>query len=229
MNARPRKVEVVVLGRGLAAAALGDQLAASGKRVALLVEEPGWESGARAAWQEWHLAPETEPLAAAGSARFQAWHEAGLPGLQPPSDERGPYWRVALGTLLPALGERIAATEKCFVAVGTRVRGISVIENGILGAIAEDARYDARVVVNAAEDERFAAFARMMRHPGTLDLQVVPPEYEATANEPYLRDRGVPRAEPLPVSGGWQIRGVAGWPLLAVGAALHLADRLAEG
>lgn len=89
---------------------------------------------------------------------------------------------------LAAIYERIATFEKCYAVVGTRVRGISVIENSILGAIAEDARYDSRIVVNLAEDERHAAFARMMRQPT--------PTYNGSA-----------RIVAATVTGGWQLEG----------------------
>lgn len=133
---RPRKVDIVVLGRGLLAATLALLLAERGKKVALLVE---------------------------GSAEL----------VDP--------------TTLPLL-ERINTFEKCYAVVGTRVRGISVIENGILGAIAEDARYDSRIVVNLAEDERQTAFRRMMHQP--------PAAYTGPA-----------RIVPTTVTGGWHLEG----------------------
>lgn len=89
---------------------------------------------------------------------------------------------------LNALYERVASFEKCHCVVGTWVRGISVIENAILGAIAEDARYDSRIVVNASQDERHAAYARMMRQPKN--------EYNGAA-----------RIAPSTVMGGWQLEG----------------------
>lgn len=139
---RPRKVDVVILGRGLLAATLALLLAEREKRVALLVEAPGWDVSAG-------------------------------------SDEAS----------LQLLGERLEQFEKCYCVVGTRVRGISVIENAILGAIAEDARYDSRVVVNLAEDARHSAFARMMHQ------------------SPAVSTTGVTRIVPATVTGGWQLEG----------------------
>lgn len=55
---------------------------------------------------------------------------------------------------------------------GARVRGISVIGDEVLGAVSEAARWDAPAVVNAADDERAMAVARMAREP--LDLTFVP-------------------------------------------------------
>ncbi|MGB0386884.1 MAG: hypothetical protein ACPGWR_18880 [Ardenticatenaceae bacterium] len=235
MITRPRKVEVVVLGRGLAAAALADGLAQAGRRVALLVEEPGWERGIRPAWEGWHMTggPEgvkREALAAEGAKRLLAWQEDGLPGIMSHALEDGSaLWLLDYDQLLPALGARIAAGERCWVAEGTRVRGISVIEHAILGAIAEDARYDARQLINAAEGKRYASFARMMRRPHSLDLAPFPPTASGPLRAtkegqaaypnatPFPRDRSHPLMEETTVKGGWRIRGVAGWPLLALG------------
>jgi hypothetical protein len=139
---RPRKVDVVVLGRGLLAATLSLLLAERGKKVALLVETPGWDIGV-----------------GSDEAEFQR------------------------------IGDRISQFEKCYCVVGTRVRGISVIENAVLGAIAEDARYDSRIVINVAEDARHAAFARMM-------------------HQPPLTYNGTGRIVPATVKGGWQLEGV---------------------
>lgn len=133
---RPRKVDIVVLGRGLLAATLALLLAERGKKVALLVEG-----------NEERVDPAILPLI-----------------------------------------ERINTFEKCYAVVGTRVRGISVIENGILGAIAEDARYDSRIVVNLAEDERHAAFRRMMHQ----------------SSPTYI---GPARIVPATVKGGWHLEG----------------------
>jgi thioredoxin reductase len=146
---RPRKVDVVVLGRGLLAATLALLVAERGKKVALLVE----------------------------------------------GDE-------AVDPTVASMMERINTFEKCYAVVGTRVRGISVIENGILGAIAEDARYDSRIVVNLAEDARHAAFARMMHQSPTA----------------YT---GAARIVPTTVTGGWHLEGTvnpATIPDLAVAA-----------
>lgn len=238
MTARPRKVDTIVLGRGLAAATLAWALAQAGRRVALLVEEPGWAADLHPAWVAAHPTGEQATLAARGAAMLQAWQAQGLPGItEQPIAGGESLWLLDYDRLLPALGEQLGAGEGCWCAVGTRVRGISVIENAILGAIAEDARYDARQLVNAAEDERHSAFARMMRHPRTLDLQpsapVLPtplPRLEqptlALLTAPRPHDRGAPVAEETPVRGAWRLAGVAGWPLLALGLAADLADRL---
>jgi glycine/D-amino acid oxidase-like deaminating enzyme len=142
-TARPKRVECVVLGRGMIAATLALLLAEQGKTVALLVER----------------------------------RDAGGDPVSPHDD-----------ATLTALYERVASFEKCHCVVGTWVRGISVIENVILGAIAEDARYDSRIVVNASQDERHAAYARMMRQPKN--------EYSGAA-----------RIAPATVMGGWQMEG----------------------
>jgi hypothetical protein len=202
MTARPRKVEIIVLGRGLAAAALAALLVARGRAVALLVEEPGWETGQRRDAPGEHQG-EHIVLAERGALLLAEWQAAGVPGLS----REGAHWLLDYDRLLPALGEQIAAGERSSVALGTHVRGISVIEGAILGAIAEDARYDARIVVNAAQDERHAAFGRMMREPHPLD----PHAYFAGMTE---------------VKGAWRISGVAGWPLLGLAAAAHLAEQL---
>ncbi len=155
-TARPRKVDIVVLGRGMVAATLALLLAERGKRIALLTE-----------------------------------------ATTPESD---------LDPLIQAMGERLAAIEKCYFITGTRVRGISVIEKTILGAIAEDARYDAPVVINAAEDDRHAAYARMM-------------------HQPRSTYQGVARIAPTTVKGGWQLEGTpdpATIPQLAHTAAYQL-------
>ena len=102
---------------------------------------------------------------------------SGLTDAVPP-----PLWLLDYEQLLPALAERIAAGKRCWVAEATRVRGISVIENAILGAIAEDARYDARQLINAAEGKRYASFARMMRRRHSLDLVPFTPTASATAS-----------------------------------------------
>ncbi len=164
MNARPRKAEIIVLGRGLAAAALAALLVARGRTVALLVEEPSWERGMRTA-KAGALTGTDAELAAHGSALLPAWQAARLPGISSAEEKEPPVWSLDYDLLLPALGEQVAAAERCWLAMDTHVRGISVIEGAILGAIAEDSRYDARVLVNAAEDERQSAFARMMREP----------------------------------------------------------------
>lgn len=238
MNARPRKVDVIVLGRSLAAAALADVLAQGGRRVALLAESPGWERGVRPAWQGWHIGQSTA-FAQAGAALLAQWQNAGLPGIA--THDVGhvyPLWLLNLDALLPALGEPIAATEGCWVATETQVRGVSVIENAILGAIAEDARYDARHVVNAGEDERHTAYSRMMREPHALDLSPVTPQVSDTvyldAREqigypgavPFTRDQTGVTVGPTSVQGAWRVAGVAGWPLLALGAAQQLATQL---
>lgn len=224
MSARPRKVACIVIGRGLAAAALAAQLAARGTRVALLVEEPGWEEGqrlARAAWPE----GERAALALQGLALLAEWQAAGLPGLTP-MDEG--CWRLDYDQLLPALGEQLAAHEGCHLAYGTRVRGISVIEGAILGAIAEDARYDARQLVNAAEDARHSALARMAREPhGELALKPFTP-HELPDATPYAQDQGPLHVGPTAIQGAWRLSGLAGWPLLALGAAAQLAAQLSK-
>ncbi|HEX8681196.1 MAG TPA: hypothetical protein VF707_02710 [Ardenticatenaceae bacterium] len=238
MNARPRKVEVIILGRGLAAAALADALAQSGRRVALLAEEPGWERGTRPAWRGWHIGAQTA-FAVAGAEMLAGWQAAGLPGItEHDVGHAYPFWLLDLDQLLPALGERVAASAGCWVATETRVRGVSVIENAILGVIAEDSRYDARHVVNAAEDERHAAFARMMREPQSLALSHFTPTPDETvavsasnqvsypAATPFLRDEPAPTLGPTSVQGAWRIAGVAGWPVLALGAATQLAAQL---
>ena len=256
MITRPRKVEIVVLGRGLAASALADGLVQQGRGVALLVEQPAWEGGLRPGWEGWHVANEPgnvganpsarpggkrEPLAAGkreglpllaaeGAKQLAAWQKEGLPGISShPLGNRPPLWLLDYDQLLPALGERIAAGTGCWVAEGTRVRGISVIENAILGAIAEDARYDARQVINAAEDKRYAAFARMMRRRHSLDLVPFTPTASTSVNGtqdgqaaypnalPFNRDRHQPMIEETTVKGAWRMYGVAGWPLLALG------------
>jgi hypothetical protein len=238
MNARPRKVDVIVLGRGLAAAAAADALALAGRRVALLAEAPGWERGVRPGWQGWYIGQPTV-FAAAGAATLERWQAEGLPGLTPHDvGHLYPLWLVNLDELLPALGERIGAAPGCWVATETQVRGVSVIENGILGAIAEDSRYDARHVVNASEDERHAAYARMMRKPHELELTLVTPH---SSDEIYLKPDGVlgyPEAAPYwrddqpivvgptSVQGAWRVAGVAGRPTLAIGAALHVAEQV---
>lgn len=242
MITRPRKVEVIVLGRGLAAAALALLLAQRGRRVALLVEEPGWDSATYPAWQGWHHAKEQRVRAAAGAALLAQWQTAAMPGIAAHPTDAGPLWRLDYAALLPALGQRIeqlgepeegtrADRRSTWIAQATRVRGISVIENAILGAIAEDARYDARAVVNAAEDARYSAFARMMRQPASLDLRPVtpdlPPDTPATwPAAAALRDHAALEVGATPVVGAWQLRGIAGWPLLALGAALRLAEQL---
>ncbi len=133
---RPRKVDVVVLGRGLFAATLAVILADRGKKVALLVEG-----------NEETVDPALFPLI-----------------------------------------QQLNSIEKCYAVVGTWVRGISVIENSILGAIAEDARYNSRLVLNLAEDARHAAIARMMHQS--------PATYTGPA-----------RIVPTTVTGGWQLEG----------------------
>ncbi len=233
---RPRKVEVIVLGRGLAAAACAKQLVEQGRRVAWLVEQPGWETGWRPAWLGWHLAnPERLQLAKKGAQELAMWQADGLPGISSHIIEESQYplWLLNYEELLPALGERIAAGTTCWVANGTYIRGISVIESAILGAIAEDARYDARELINAAEGKRYAAFARMMRRPHTLQLTLftptaapnsIPPiNVTADGNatypnaRPFERDAHAPTAEETTVKGATRIYGVAGWPLLTLG------------
>lgn len=246
---KARKSEVIVLGRGLAAAALAVLLVEQGRRVALLVEEPGWEQGVRPAWPGWHLPiPGVAPaaaheapdrLAAAGAALLAKWHAGALPGIEAQQvGHPDPLWLLDYGQLLPALGARVAAGERSWCAENTHVRGLSVIENAALGAVAEDARYDARVVVNAAEDERHAAFSRMLRQPGALALSTVVPEPSASPRladsalaafpgaQPFARDGGTLYVGPATVKGAWQVRGVAGWPLLALGAAAWLAEQV---
>ncbi|MDQ4075438.1 MAG: hypothetical protein M3220_04235 [Chloroflexota bacterium] len=238
MSTRPRKVETIVLGRGLAAAALADTLRQQGRRVALLVEAPGWEQGTRAAWRGWHRGSARAALAERGEVLLKEWQAVGLPGITfHDVGHELPVWLLDYGQLLPAIGECIAAGEDCWVAVGTRVRGISVIENAILGAIAEDSRYDARQAINAAEDERYAAFARMMRHPDKLDLVPVTPTDNLRLGirddgssawpgaSPFVRDRSEVAIEETPVMGAWRVRGVAGWPLLALGATTRLTEQ----
>jgi hypothetical protein len=236
-SARPRKVEVVVLGRGLAAVALAWLLADQARSVALLVESPGLELGPRPAWRGWHHG-EHPSIAAAGEEQLRAWYEAGVPGIDAHDAGEWPLWLLDYGLLLPALTEQIAGKKGCFTAMGTRVRGISIIENRALGAIAEDARYDARGVVNAAEDDRYAAFARMMRQPHSLDLQpfspVSSPRVHFVSNgtpaypgaAPFLHDRLPPTGEGLSAAGAYHIHGVAGWPLLALGVARELARHI---
>lgn len=219
MTARPRKVETIVIGRGLAGAALAEALVQRGKRVALLVEEPGWEQGVRPASQVWHTGEERTALAEAGVARLRAWQAEGLPGIEQQDDG----WLLDYDKLLPALGKRVAAGERCWMVVGTRVRGISVIENAVLGVIAEDARYDARQVINAAEDERYANLARMMRQRDALDLR---PTSLDTPPASFPRDHSDLALGETAVAGAWRVRGVAGWPLLALGAAARLAEAL---
>jgi hypothetical protein len=159
-----------------------------------------------------------------------AWQVEGLRGIESYSlADAPPLWLLDYDELLPALGERIAAGTGCWVAEGTRVRGISVIEKAILGAIAEDARYDARQLINAAEDKRYRAFSRMMRQRDALDLLPFTPTQstipqaspDGQASYPnvtaFERDRHPPTLEQTSVKGGWRIRGVAGWALLALG------------
>lgn len=228
---RPRKVEVIVLGRGLAAAATADRLVEQGRRVALLVEQPGWETGWRPAWQGWHSADEKhKELAAKGADVLAMWQADGLPGITSHTvDSEYPLWLLHYEDLLPALGERIAAKERCWVANETYVRGISVIEHAILGAIAEDARYDARELINAAEGKRYTAFARMMRRPHTLQLAAFTPSADSLVNvtidgkahypnaTAYMRDSHPPTAEETTVKGATRLYGIAGWPLLILG------------
>jgi glycine/D-amino acid oxidase-like deaminating enzyme len=237
-SARPRKVEVVVLGRGLAAVALAWLLAEQGRSVALLVESPGLESGPRPGWRGWHRGPPSS-LAAAGEEQLRRWYDAGVPGIEAHDAGEWPLWLLDYDLLLPDLADGLRAQKGCFVATGTRVRGISIIENRVLGAIAEDARYDARSLVNAAEDERYAAFMRMMRQPDNLELQPFSPIASPSIHfasdgtpaypraTPFLRDRLPPAGESLSTAGACRIRGVAGWPLLALGAARHLLTRVA--
>lgn len=161
-TARPRKVDIVILGRGLLAGTLALLLAERRKRVAWLVEATG-------------TADDDTPI-------------------------------TDIDPLLQAMGERLAAIDKCYFITNTRVRGVSVIENAILGAIAEDARYDAPVVMNASQDERYAAYARMMR-------------------QPKVTYQGAARIVPTTVKGGWQLEGSVdplSIPLLAQSAADQL-------
>ena len=111
----------------------------------------------------------------------------------------------------------------------TYIRGISVIENAILGAIAEDARYDGRRVINAAEGKRYASFARMMRRRHTLQLTTFTPiavttisaAADGTASypnaQPFQRDLQPPTIEETTVKGATRLYGIAGWPLLTLG------------
>ncbi len=228
---RPRKVEVIVLGRGLAAAAMANQLVEQGRRVALLTEEPGPETGLRAAWQGWHSTDQTcKELAAKGAETLSMWQVDGLPGITSHTiDSEYPLWLLNYELLLPALGERIAAGERCWVANETYIRGISVIERAILGAIAEDARYDGRQVINAAEGKRYAAFARMMRRRHTLQLASFAPTTASLIGAttdghatypnatPYMRDSHPPTIEETTVKGATRLYGIAGWPLLILG------------
>ncbi len=193
--------------------------------MALLVEAPGWERGARATRPDSHSDPARVALAEAGAALLQGWLAEGLPGIARADEAGDDNWLLDYDKLLPALGERVAAGERCWLAVETRVRGISVIENAILGTIAEDSRYDARQVVNAAEDERYAAFARMIRQPDVLELTQ---EGGHHGSPPLPRDRSALAIGETAVRGAWRMRGVAGWPLLALGAAAQLAQRLVE-
>lgn len=234
---RPRRVEIIVLGRGLAATALADLLAAAGRRVALLVESPGFESDRRPAWRGWHT-ESAAALAAQGQRLLKQWTDDGLPGIHPIPANNPPAALLDLNHLLPALGARVAAAEGCYLGRGGRVRGISVIENTVLGAIAEEARYDGRIVVNAAEDGRYNAFARMLHRPSHLELSPFSPAPAETVHieaagvarypdaVPFSRDRAPAEAGPTGVEGAFQIRGVAGWPLLALGAAARLADTI---
>jgi hypothetical protein len=241
MSARPRKVQVIVLGRGLAAIALAERLVAAGKQIALLAEAPVLEQGTRAGYRGWHRSTHAATMAAQGKELLQQWQAEGVPGLTTSVvDGPFPLWLIDYDRLFPELIRRIAAGEKSHVAESTRVRGISVIENAVLGAIAEDSRYDARQIINAAEDERYAAFARMLRHREQLALTPFSPsdtpeprltsEYGAgwSGALPYLRDGGELTVGKSTVTGAWHVRGVAGWPLLALGCAVQLARHLIE-
>ncbi|HBY95500.1 MAG TPA: hypothetical protein DEP84_16350, partial [Chloroflexi bacterium] len=75
------------------------------------------------------------------------------------------------GQALPAMAQAIEAGGG-IVERAARVRGISVIGDEVLGAVSDAARWDALAVVNAADDERAMAMARMAREP--LDLTFVP-------------------------------------------------------
>lgn len=228
---RPRKVEVIVLGRGLAAAATADQLVQQGRRVAWLVEQPGQETGWRPAWPGWHVTNQARlQLATKGAEQLAKWQADGLPGISSHElDHPHPLWLLNYEQLLPALAERIAAGTRCWVANNTYIRGISVIEHAILGAIAEDARYDGRQVINAAEGKRYASFARMMRRPHRLQLASFRPTAatgisataDGNASYPnalrFQRDSHPATVEETTVKGATRVYGVAGWPLLTLG------------
>ncbi|MCB0078206.1 MAG: hypothetical protein KDD73_12400 [Anaerolineales bacterium] len=193
---RPRKVELIVLGRGLAPALIAARLAEAGRRVAWLVERPGLQTG--------------RIQIAQGDAPLDAWLQEWQPGGG--SSPAGEGWQLDLDMLLPALAAQVAAHDHCWATVGTWVRGISVIEQRVLGAIAEDSRYDAKRIVNAAEGPRYAAFARMLRHP-----------------ESFRTDRRTPPlpASATPVEGAWQLS-AEGDATTALTAALGLADHLVD-
>ena len=222
---RVQKVEVVVLGRGLMALALADLLVSQGRAVALLAEQPTFAGGRWPATLAEHTGAAL-PLAEAGAAQLAAWQDEGLPGLTGGAGT----WQVDYGALLPALADRIAAGTRCAVVTEGRVRGLSVIEGAFLGAIAEEARYDARLVVNAAEDERYASFSRMLRQPHALEFfPFAPTASENAAHaQPTSAQRSAPTpvAEPLEVRGAWRLYGATGWPLLTLGLARELAGRL---
>lgn len=222
---RVQKVEIVVLGRGLAAVALAAQLAAQGRAVALLAEALPLAGGVWPASLADHEG-DAGALAEAGAAQLMAWQGEGVPGIAGADG----VWQVDYDALLPALAARVEAGPRCAVATEGRVRGLSVIEGAFLGAIAEEARYDAKRLVNAAEDDRYTAFSRMLRQPHALEFfPFAPTASENAAHatpQPPRRTAPAPVAEEMTVRRAWRMHGVTGWPLLAVGLARNLAERL---
>lgn len=78
-----------------------------------------------------------------------------------------------LDRLFAAMAQAITSAGGV-VQSGARVRGVSVIEGQILGVISEAARWDARILLNASDDERAMAVARMAREPVDLSFVSVP-------------------------------------------------------
>lgn len=149
------------VGPRLAAALRGwDVLAA----VAESLEGPAWTP------LEAHplLAPGDEPELAARLARA---NDRALTAAAPGGSTRLRGVLFEPARLLPAMARAVEARGGA-VERGARVRGISVIEDEVLGAVSAAARWGAPVVVNAADDERAMAVARMAREP--LDLTFVP-------------------------------------------------------
>lgn len=207
MRTRPGKVNVVVIGEGLAALLTALRLAEAGRRVALLAESDWNIPPGPAEWLVVPLAGGAASRARYAAAGFSELAELGqrfpdtvaeteaiwlgdVPGgatefvrgdanmssalgRSDGSGTRVPAMRVHVERLHEAVAD--AAQAAGAEILHTRVRGVSVIEGQILGAVSEAARFDARHDIFASEDpQRAHALSKMALEPIRVQHRTLP-------------------------------------------------------
>lgn len=180
MSARTQKADAIVIGGGLAATAAARFLARAGRTVTLILESEGLPPPL-ADFPALHRLPQRRDLAAAGLTLLAAegagvgWAPLAARVVGPPLPDSAtelPGALVDQPALMAAWRDEVRAAGGRVVA--TRVRGLSIIEGVVLGAITEAGRWDAPLLLNASDDERAIALGRMARESFDLALLPVP-------------------------------------------------------